>query len=141
MSVVFQRGKDILDLTEKYGISNEDIFSDGVAKDTKRSVNKEYQSLEILGYEFKQSYKITIRDMSTYQDFVSGIISLQNTTDIRAEFDISNREEMLRSLVKQASDDAKRRASDLAKGLGVKNELRHPSLSPGKPVHTSSGLL
>lgn len=119
MITVSNRGEKILELSNKYNISKDRIISYGIDKSVTRARNSNYQKLEILGYEVSQSFKITILDISKYPEFVNSLVGMPNVSNIQASFDVKDKDEILRSLVKKAGDDAKRKADDLAAGLGV----------------------
>jgi len=120
MAVVVKRGAEIISSAREFNISMDDISSFSVDKSVVRARNMEYQSMEILGYEISQEFNIKIKDISVYSDFSDRIVAMQNVSNVSASFDLSRRDEILRRLVKEASQDARRRAENLANGLGVK---------------------
>lgn len=120
VAVVAKRAQAIVDLAKKLGIEQEYINSAEYNKSTKRKQNEHYENLEILGYEVSQYFTIEIKNISSYSPLVDQLISSQNIEDVRTAFSISNNAEIDRDLLKQATANAKRKASDLAEGIGVK---------------------
>jgi uncharacterized protein YggE len=120
VETVAKRAQAIVDFAKKLGIEQESINSAEYNKSTKRKQDEHYENLEILGYEVYQYFTIDIKNISLYSPLVDQLISTQNISDIRTVFSVSNKSEIERDLVKQATVNAKQKASDLAEGMGVK---------------------
>lgn len=120
VAVVAKRAQTIVDLAKKLGIEQEYINSAEYNKSTKRKQNEHYENLEILGYEVSQYFTIEVKNISLYSPLIDQLISSQNVEDIRTVFSVSNKAEIDRDLLRQATTNAKRKASDLAEGMGVK---------------------
>ena len=120
VSNVSKRGEEIVNLTRKNKIPIENVTSSNYEKSTKRAEGPKYQDLEILGYEVSQTFQIEVTDIIEYQSFIDQLMSLQNVSNLRAEFDVSNRKELVGELTKMAINNAKEKATELAVGFGVK---------------------
>ncbi|RYY01348.1 MAG: DUF541 domain-containing protein [Gammaproteobacteria bacterium] len=117
---VANRGQALIALTRKLGIDDMQVTSTEYNKSTKRKRDEHYQDLDILGYDVSQNFTVELRDISLYSSFADQLISSQNVENIRTEFKVSNEAEIDRDLLKIATANAKRNASDLASGMGVK---------------------
>ncbi|HWV15678.1 MAG TPA: SIMPL domain-containing protein [Cellvibrio sp.] len=120
VDAISKRGQEIIALAAKYKIGSGDITSSAYTKNTKRAEGPKYQELEILGYEVSQEFTIEINNIADYPALVDQIAALANVRGINPSFDISNKKEIIARLVKEATGDARQKASDLADGLGVK---------------------
>ena len=120
MAVVQQRSVEVLALIERFNISTDDIHSFGIDKEARRARNEDYQRLEILGYEVLQQYRVKLNEISKFSEFMNELVSMQNVSGIGTEFAVADEEQILRSLTKTASGDARRRAEDLAEAMEVK---------------------
>lgn len=120
VEAVSQRAKTIVDFAKKLGIEQQSINSAEYNKSTKRKQDEHYENLEILGYEVYQYFTIEIKNISLYSPFVDQLISTQNISDVRTTFSVSNKADIERNLVKEATSNAKSKASDLAEAMNVK---------------------
>jgi len=122
LNTIKERSSKIIEIARDFNISDESIISTGIESHIKRQVNREggYNTTNILGYEVSQSFRIKIEDVSKYAVFVDKLISIGNVGRINPSFDVSNRKDILRSLVAEAGKDAKQKADDLANAMGVK---------------------
>lgn len=117
---VSQRGQAVLALAKKLGIASEQVTSTAYNKITKRKKDDNYQELDILGYEVTQAYTVQINNISQYSPFADQLLLLPNIENIDTDFDVSAREKIESDLLKQAAKRAKKKAEDLADGMGVK---------------------
>ncbi len=119
MKIISTRGKTIVNLAEKYNITKEQIVSFGLDKSIRRAKDSNNNNLEIIGYEISQRFKIELSDINVYSSFTDALISMANVTAIQSIFDVNNRKDILRNLVKSAGEDALVKAKDLADSQGV----------------------
>jgi uncharacterized protein YggE len=117
---VFKQGQAILAIANELGIPKEQVTSSEYRKTTKRKRDDHYNDLDILGYDVSQDYTIEINKIAQYSTLADQLLKLGNLENIRTSFDISNRQALEGDLLKQATKDAKRRANNLADGMGVK---------------------
>lgn len=116
------RSSQIVKLAREFGVADNAIISTSINSEIVRQVNREhgYDQTNILGYEITQDFTIDIEDLSIYSMFVDKLISVGNVNRVYPKFDIANRKETLRDLVKKAGEDARNNADDLANAMGVK---------------------
>lgn len=110
----------ILKILKEYGASSEAIEATDIKKSTKRKRDSEYNSLDILGYEISRSLTIELKNLSSYSELISDIVSVNNVSGVRANFDVSNRKQIERELIELASEDASSKAEQMARSLGAK---------------------
>jgi uncharacterized protein YggE len=118
--VVLQRGQEILALAKSLGIPKEQVTSSSYNKSTTRKKDDNYNSLEILGYEISQNFTVEINNIESYTRFADQLIAMKNVDSIRPGFDVSSRDEIKNQLIQQATNNAKKKALNLAAGMGVK---------------------
>lgn len=119
-TLISQRGQEVLSLANKFGIASEQVTSTAYAKDTKRRQGDHYEDLDILGYEVTQHFSLQVHNISQYSAFVDGLLMLPNVGNISADFDVSNRDQIESDLIKAATKNARKKANDLAAGMGIK---------------------
>ena len=117
---VFKQGQAVLAIAKELGIPQEQVTSSEYTKNTKRKRDDQYNYLDILGYDVSQDYTIEINKIAQYSVLADQLLKLGNIANIRTSFDVSNRLAIEGDLLKQATKDAKKRANDLADGMGVK---------------------
>lgn len=117
---VFKQGQAVLAIAKELGIPKEQVTSSEYTKATKRKRDDHYNDLDILGYDVSQDYTIEINNIAQYSVLADQLLKLGNLENIRTSFDVSNRLVIEGDLLKQATKDAKKRANDLAEGMGVK---------------------
>ncbi|MGB0833886.1 MAG: SIMPL domain-containing protein [Psychrobium sp.] len=119
MDVVNVRGVEVVSLLKKYDVKLPDIQSYSLDKQIRRERDRNYVSGKIIGYEVSQNFEITLRKLTDYSEVMDKLVGLENLSDVNISFDVSNRKQLLQTLVKKAANDAKMKASDLASGLGA----------------------
>ncbi|QBY03074.1 DUF541 domain-containing protein [Thalassotalea sp. HSM 43] len=109
----------MLEQLTRLGIKSEQITSFEISKRAKRKRDDDYNSLDILGYEVRQAFKLELSELSQYSDIVNILYKAEHVQDIESRFDHSEREQISAELVFDAGKKAKQKAQRLAKGLGV----------------------
>jgi len=117
---VFKQGQAVLAIAKELGIPKEQVTSSEYTKRTKRKRDDHYNDLDILGYDVSQDYVIEIKKIEQYTLLADQLLKLGNIENIRTSFDVSNRQAIESDLTKQATKDARKKANDLADGMGVK---------------------
>ena len=111
---------DITEFLISSGISKKHISAYNISKDAKRNRHREsYQDLEILGYQVQQIFKVELLDIDKFEDVVNRLLVTDNLEGLNLSFDTSERQHLEEKLVAKAGKDAKKRAKNLAKGVGV----------------------
>lgn len=110
----------IIDAMRANQIADKNITSFEINKYVKRAKDTNYNSLEIMGYELNQQFEISLTNLEKFAEISAALTELQNIENIRSQFDYSKRDEIEIELIKEASQQAKLKASHMAAGLGVK---------------------
>jgi len=118
--VVVQRAQAILHLAKVLNVNEDQVISSEYGKSIIRKQGESYNKTDIAGYEITQTFTVTIDQISKYSNMVDQLVAMQNVDDIRSEFDISNRADVESQLIKQASQNARKKAENLAAGMNVK---------------------
>ena len=111
---------EVTKAVQKYKIDTDQIEATDIEKSVKRRRDGQYNNLEILGYEVSRSLTIKLKDLSKYSELMSDIVVINNVSNARASFELSNRKEVEANLVNMASRDANKKAKRLAESLGSK---------------------
>lgn len=114
--------RKVLAVLAQAGIPEGRITGFDLHKMVERSRDDDYNDLEILGYWYSRDFEVELEDLKKFSDLMARIMAVDNVSPINAEFDVDNREEVEASLVRQAGEDARRRAENLARSLGVSIE-------------------
>lgn len=120
LETVALRGREMVKLALKFGIDQTKIKSFSLSKRIIREQSRGYQKGEISGYEVSQRFALELSNISNYSELMDGLVAMNNVNNVQIAFDVSNRAKITRNLVKQAGEDAKTKAQDLAFGLGAK---------------------
>ena len=120
LNTVLTRGEEVIKLATDLGIPKGKITSLQLRKETVRVETDGYEDLEIKGYEVAQSYFILIDDIDIYSKFADSVISLKNINQIRAEFDVNDRDKITKQLVEAAAQKVRAKAENLATSMRVK---------------------
>lgn len=120
MDTVAERGAEVLKLAKEHGLTHEQIESYAIDKQVRRNRENMNGNMEIIGYEVTQRFSLDIDGLETYEKLMNKLMRMDNTTGLNASFDISNREEVMTSLVAKAGADARARADNLAAALDAK---------------------
>lgn len=108
------------DILTKHGVRKENIEATDINKSTTRRRDPEFNALEILGYEVTRSMTIKLDNLAQYPEIMGNLISTNNVSGVRADFDISNRKAVEAELIAMAGADAREKATAMADGLGSK---------------------
>ncbi|WP_339897347.1 SIMPL domain-containing protein [uncultured Gilvimarinus sp.] len=120
MDTVAERGTEVVALAKEHGLSHDQIESYAIDKQVRRNRENMNGNMEIIGYEVTQRFTLEIDGLDTYEKLMNDLMRMDNTTGLNASFDISNRDEVMTSLVAKAGADARARANNLAAALDAK---------------------
>ncbi|WP_049723300.1 SIMPL domain-containing protein [Gilvimarinus polysaccharolyticus] len=120
MNTVAERGAEVVTLAKEHDLTHEQIESYAIDKQVRRNRENMNGNMEIIGYEVTQRFTLTINGLDTYEKIMNQLMRMDNTTGLNASFDVSNREEVMTSLVAKAGADARGRANNLAAALDTK---------------------
>ena len=119
LEVVRKRSAELIEFFAEKKIKKEDIVAYEIDKTAKRET-KEYKELKILGYEIRRRISIKIRDLRQYEQIVKKLLYTKNVMNIKSDFDRTDRKEIEKELIAEASRKAREQAEHMAKGFGVK---------------------
>lgn len=120
MTTLAERSEQVLTLASEHGLTHEDIESYAIDKRTRRERKNADGQLDILGYEVSQRFTLTIDGLDSYEALMNALLRMDNTTGLNAQFDVADRESLMRELVSKAGKDARTRAEHLAAGLDAR---------------------
>jgi uncharacterized protein YggE len=118
LATVKQTSRELLAFFASLSISNDDITAYDIDKRMVRE-RKDYQELGILGYEISQEITVTLNTLEEYEVLTLRLLETKNIERLRTTFGRHDREQVEAELVAEACADARRKADQLAKGLGV----------------------
>lgn len=113
-----QQNAELGRLFKEAGIADENIESYKIDKTAIRE-QKDYQELKILGYELKQKFEISTKNVNQYAAVMDKLIKYRNVADFYARFDVAERKDIETSLMSAACADAESRAKAMAAGVGA----------------------
>lgn len=122
LEVLQSQIRKALELLSNAGVPEEGITGFDLQKIVERSRDDDYNELEILGYYFSRDFEVELTDLEKFSPLVAELMALDHVSPVNAEFDIGTRDELESKLVQQAGEDARRRAEDLARSMGVSIE-------------------
>jgi uncharacterized protein YggE len=114
-----QASENTVNTLLSFDIKKEDIVSYEVNKRVKRKRGKDYNDLDILGYEFTQSFEVTLIHLDNYSDLSHALLKAEHVQGINSQFDYSKRDNVEVELITEAARKAKQKAENMATGLGV----------------------
>lgn len=116
VDTIIQRSKELLEFCAKQKIKREDMVAYEINKNIVRE-RKNYQELNILGYEVTRQFTITLHGLQIYEPLAKKLLSIENVENFHTKFDRTDREKIESDLLTKAAADAKRQAQYLAKGF------------------------
>ncbi|MDO3388467.1 SIMPL domain-containing protein [Gilvimarinus sp. SDUM040013] len=119
VDTVTQRAAQVVRLAAEAGLKREHIESWAIDKRPRRSHEPGSNNMAIVGYEVTQRFVLNIEGLEAYETIVNALLRMPNTTGLNAEFDVSNRDDVISNLTAKAGQDARRKAKALAAGLEV----------------------
>jgi uncharacterized protein YggE len=111
--------KSVLDIFEEHTVDIKKVEASDYRKRTIRKRDSEYNNLEIMGYEVFRTITTHIDDMKEYASIAESLVSVNNVSNLRTSFDISERAAVEKELTQAASDNARERAEVIAESLDV----------------------
>lgn len=118
VAIVQQQVTRVLEVLVGYEIPDAAITSFSLRKDVERA-RQDYRDLEILGYYVSRRITVEVNDLSRFGDLVAALAEIDNVSSLDANFEIKDRVDIEAQLTREAADDAKRKAKNMADGMGV----------------------
>jgi uncharacterized protein len=113
-----QVGK-VLEVVAAAGIPDNQITAFDLHKSVQRARDERYSQLEILGYEFSRSIEVELTDLDKFASLVADLAAIDNVASVDAYFGLEDPDDIDTRLVQRAAEDARRRAEDMARSMGV----------------------
>lgn len=130
-----------VDVLEQAGVPEDQITGFDLKKMVVRSRDDDNNELEILGYYFSRDFEVELTDLETFSALVTELMAIDNVTTVDADFDIESRDRVESNLVREAGEDARRRAEEMARTMDVSIESVFAiSESPVASVGLAFGL-
>lgn len=111
-----------IDVLAQAGVPEDRITGFDLQKRVVRSRDDDYNDLEILGYHFSRDFEVELTDLENFSPLVAELMAIDNVTTVNADFDVEDRDRTERNLVRQAGEDARRRAEEMARSMDVSIE-------------------
>lgn len=112
--------QSVLTILSKNAIQSSDIEAYEVNKSIRRGKDKNYNQTGIIGYEFTRSFSVKMSGLDNYPNIIRALYKIDNLSNIRSKFDTSERDDIQLALISKATEKAKKKASLMAQGLGVR---------------------
>jgi len=119
MSAIDDQSKVILKYLYDQQISPKDIIAHRIEKEALQNEEKG-AARKVVGYKASRHFSITVNNLSRYVDIAQTIFSNTNIVWASTDFGASNKVEIEAELLMQASQNAKEKAVQMAKGFGGK---------------------
>ncbi len=116
VDTVQQRLIQLLGVLETHAIPEDAITSFNLSKEVERE-RKDRIEMEIVGYHVSRRLKFELDDVSKFAELMTDIARLDNVSSLDADFDISDRAETERRLMREAGTDARRKAENMVDGM------------------------
>ena len=110
----------ILKVLQKYEITDKDIKSTQIDKNTKRARKDGAYNLDILGYEVTQGFNVELENLSNYPEIMNGLVKLDGVQNLDAFFETKKRKEYQDEMIVELSQKAREKADALAQAQARK---------------------
>ena len=114
---VQSRSAEVISFLGTKGFNKGSLVSHELSKDVVRS-KKDYQELEVQGYEVTRNFELTFDDIAKYKVVAETLFKMNDVSEINSSFDRKDRAEIEAKLLAAACADAKRNAEGMAAGFG-----------------------
>ncbi|MDZ7871675.1 MAG: SIMPL domain-containing protein [Rheinheimera sp.] len=115
-----QSANKVLALLKANGIADKQITAFELDKSEKRKRDDNYNELDILGYDLNRRFEVEISDLTKYPALMQQLYATDYVHELNTSFDTSSRDEVETALIGAAAAQAKKKAEQMAEGLGVK---------------------
>jgi uncharacterized protein YggE len=110
-----EAGQKVIALLNKHGIPLKLLESTQIDKEARRARKDGIYNLEILGYETRQGFNLTLSELKKYPGLMNELISIDGVTGIDALFKTTNEEKYKAEMIEELSAKARKKADALAK--------------------------
>jgi len=116
LTIVRNRSAELIAFFEAQKINEKDIVAYEIDKRAVRE-RKDHKKYKIIGYEITRNFSVKLEDLNRYEQFIKKLLSLDNVTNIKTEFDRRDRKQIEADLLVKAGQDARAQAELMAKGF------------------------
>ncbi|WP_371373149.1 SIMPL domain-containing protein [Thalassotalea aquiviva] len=110
----------ILFMLLKQGVNDKDIKSFSIAKQARRSQNLTYDQITIQGYEVTQRFEVSLQRLDNFPQIIDFLLNRDHVERLNTEFDLKDRQQLEYELIKQAGNNARINADNIAAAVGAK---------------------
>lgn len=115
-----QASAKVLALLKANGVSDEQVTAYELEKSEKRKRDDNYNELEILGYDLNRRFEVRLSSLKQYPALLSQLYAADYVHNLNSAFDTSQRDAVETALISAAAAQARKKAEQMAEGLGVK---------------------
>lgn len=115
-----QASTAVLALLKANGVSDGQITAYELEKSAKRKRDDNYSELDILGYDFNRRFEIRLNTLKQYPALLAQLYAAEYVHNLNSVFDTSERDAVETALISAAAAQARKKAEQMAEGLGVK---------------------
>jgi uncharacterized protein YggE len=102
------------------GVSDEQVTAYELEKSEKRKRDDNYNELEILGYDLNRRFEVRLSSLKQYPALLAQLYAAEYVHNLNSVFDTSERDAVETALISAAAAQARKKAEQMAEGLGVK---------------------
>lgn len=114
------KAKTILALVDERKIAKADIIAEDLKSDPQYADESSGKRSKIIGYRVTRSFSVKVRDLPTFGTLVDELLAIAGVEFSSINGSLSNQKEVEKDLWQKALTDARDRAEDTARGLGMK---------------------
>ncbi len=130
------RVAEVRAIMQEQSVPEGDIQIRNVRKGERRDANN-----LVVGVVLRSTVRVTVRDLTKWALVVQPILNMPNTDSFFTAFDINNREKVTDELMVEALRDARKKAANMAVGVGRKlGDASAVSAGQLKNITTAMGL-
>lgn len=115
-----QASTKVLAVLKANGVSDEQVTAYELEKSEKRKRDDYYNELEILGYDLNRRFEVRLSSLKQYPALLAQLYAAEYVHNLNSVFDTSERDAVETALISAAAAQARKKAEQMAEGLGVK---------------------
>ncbi len=115
-----QASTKVLAVLKANGVSDEQVTAYELEKSEKRKRDDNYNELEILGYDLNRRFEVRLSSLKQYPTLLAQLYAAEYVHNLNSVFDTSERDVVETALISAAAAQARKKAEQMAEGLGVK---------------------
>jgi uncharacterized protein len=115
-----QASAKVLAVLKANGVSDEQVTAYELEKSEKRKRDDNYNELEILGYDLNRRFEVRLSSLKQYPVLLGQLYAAEYVHNLNSVFDTSERDAVETALISAAAAQSRKKAEQMAEGLGVK---------------------